>query len=202
MAGFRNAVASYTVSLLHERVIADMGLHARGLKIIEHPAANFLPAEGGRYLKMGGGLARSQAEVAKFSAKDSASLPAYYAMLDGIGDVLRVLAMQTPPNLPDGLAGLPRALRQGNMLRGLGQEQQRDLLDLFIKSARDVLDSRPHVSGSALGGAPILGNGSYRAPIKGLYMCVAGTYPGGGVSGMPGSKAACEILRDQTNTRK
>jgi phytoene dehydrogenase-like protein len=139
--GFRNSVASYTVSLLHERVIADMGLHARGLQIIERPVANFLPTEDGRYLKLGGGLARTQAEVAKFSAKDAEALPAYYAMLDEIGDVLRVLAIQTPPNLPDGLAGLPRALRQGNLLRRLGQEQQSNLLDLFTKSARDVLDS-------------------------------------------------------------
>src|SRR5262249_14519619 len=29
---------------------------------------------------------------------------------------------------------------------------------------------------------PVLGYASYRAPIKGLYMCGAGTHPGGGVS--------------------
>ena len=38
---------------------------------------------------------------------------------------------------------------------------------------------------------------SYRAPIKGLYMCGAGTHPGGGVSGNPGRNAAREILRDR-----
>ncbi len=43
---------------------------------------------------------------------------------------------------------------------------------------------------------PILGHGSYRAPIAGLYMCGAGTHPGGGVSGMPGHNAAREISRD------
>ncbi len=34
---------------------------------------------------------------------------------------------------------------------------------------------------------PVLGHASYRAPIKGLYMCGAGTHPGGGVSGNPGA---------------
>ena len=29
---------------------------------------------------------------------------------------------------------------------------------------------------------PVLGHGNYRGPLKGLYMCGAGTHPGGGVS--------------------
>jgi phytoene dehydrogenase-like protein len=45
---------------------------------------------------------------------------------------------------------------------------------------------------------PLLGHASYRAPIKGLYMCGAGTHPGGGVSGNPGRNAAREILRDRS----
>jgi phytoene dehydrogenase-like protein len=44
---------------------------------------------------------------------------------------------------------------------------------------------------------PVLGFGNYRTPIRGLYMCGAGTHPGGGVSGIPGHNAAREILRDR-----
>src|SRR6185312_4788994 len=33
--GFRNSIASYTVSLLNPKVIRDMDLHARGLAIVE-----------------------------------------------------------------------------------------------------------------------------------------------------------------------
>ena len=44
---------------------------------------------------------------------------------------------------------------------------------------------------------PVLGHGNYRAPIKGLYMCGAGTHPGGGVTGAPGHNAAREILGDR-----
>jgi len=43
---------------------------------------------------------------------------------------------------------------------------------------------------------PILGHGAYRGPLRGLYMCGAGTHPGGGVTGAPGHNAAREILAD------
>lgn len=138
--GFRNSVASYTVSLLDAGVIADMRLADQGLRIIDRPLANFLPTEDGRFLKLGGGLARTQAEVAKFSKRDAETLPHYYAMLERVGDVLRRFAAETPPNQPDGLPGLGRALRQGNALRRLPLETQRDMLALFTRSAREFLD--------------------------------------------------------------
>ena len=59
--GFRNSVASYTVSLLNPKVIADMKLAERGLRIIERPISNFLPQEDGGYLKLGGGEGFSKA---------------------------------------------------------------------------------------------------------------------------------------------
>ena len=43
---------------------------------------------------------------------------------------------------------------------------------------------------------PMLGYGNYRGPLKGLYMCSAGTHPGGGVTGAPGHNAAREVLAD------
>jgi phytoene dehydrogenase-like protein len=43
---------------------------------------------------------------------------------------------------------------------------------------------------------PVLGHADYRSPVRGLYMCGAGTHPGGAVSGAPGHNAAREILRD------
>jgi phytoene dehydrogenase-like protein len=43
---------------------------------------------------------------------------------------------------------------------------------------------------------PMLGHGNYRGPLQGLYMCGAGTHPGGGVTGAPGHNAAREIIGD------
>ena len=43
---------------------------------------------------------------------------------------------------------------------------------------------------------PLLGWARYRTPLAGLYLCGAGTHPGGGVTGAPGANAAREILKD------
>ncbi len=138
--GFRNSVASYTVSLLQPKVIADMGLIARGYRVIERPISNFLPQEDGGYLKLGGGLERTQAEFRKFSNADADALPAYYGMLENVADVMRDMALKTPPNAGGGLGALFDAAMQGRRFAKLGLDQQRDVLDLFTKSARDFLN--------------------------------------------------------------
>ncbi|MFU8773630.1 MAG: phytoene desaturase family protein, partial [Anaerolineales bacterium] len=43
---------------------------------------------------------------------------------------------------------------------------------------------------------PIPGFARYRTPIENLYLCGAGTHPGGGVTGLPGYNAAREIIYD------
>ena len=139
--GFRNSVASYTVSLLQPQVIRDMKLEDEGYRVIERPISNFLPQEDGGYLKLGGGLERTQAEFRRFSKHDADVLPDYYDSLEVVADVLRDLAMKTPPNLGGGIKTLLDAAMQGRKLAGLSLERQRDVLDLFTKSARTLLDS-------------------------------------------------------------
>jgi phytoene dehydrogenase-like protein len=138
--GFRNSVASYTVSLLQPKVIADMRLAEHGYRVIERPISNFLPQEDGGYLKLGGGLEATQAEFGRFSEHDAEVLPAYYDALEGVADVLRNLAMKSPPNVGGGIKTLIDGLIQGGSLIKLSLEQQRDVLDLFTKSARTFLD--------------------------------------------------------------
>jgi phytoene dehydrogenase-like protein len=48
---------------------------------------------------------------------------------------------------------------------------------------------------------PVPGWAQYRTPLRGLYLCGAGTHPGGGVMGAPGYNAAREILRDLRHRR-
>ncbi len=139
--GFRNSVASYTVSLLQPKVIDDMKLADHGYRVIERPISNFLPQEDGGYLKLGGGLERTQKEFARFSEHDARVLPEYYDMLEGVADVLRDLALKSPPNVGDGFKTFIDAARQGRGLMKLNLSQQRDVLDLFTKSARTFLDS-------------------------------------------------------------
>jgi phytoene dehydrogenase-like protein len=43
---------------------------------------------------------------------------------------------------------------------------------------------------------PLIGWAQYRTPLKRLYLCGAGTHPGGGLTGLNGANAAREIGRD------
>jgi phytoene dehydrogenase-like protein len=142
--GFRNSVASYTVSLLNPKVIRDLDLPAHGLRVVERRAANFLPTANGSYLLTGEG--RTAAQVARFSARDAARLPDYGERLEAIADVLRDLVLTTPPNALEGswrmvLPELVRAAKVGGRLRKLDMSLRRELLALFSMSAGDYLDN-------------------------------------------------------------
>ena len=141
--GFRNSVAAYTVSLLNPKVIRDLELARYGLRVVERRCANFLPTADGRYLLTGEG--RTQAEVARFSARDAARIPEYGERLERIADVLRDLVLVTPPNVVEGswrtaLPELVRAARVGGRVRELDMNLRSELLSLFAMSAGDYLD--------------------------------------------------------------
>ena len=140
-AGFRNSLASYTVSLLNPKVIRDLRLAEHGLRVVERSYANFLPLPDGRSFRLGG--EHTQTEVAKWSARDAQRLPAYHAMLDRIVVVLRELMQRTPPNLTDRfvLADWIASASAAKQVKSLDMRGRRDLLDLFTKSAGELLDS-------------------------------------------------------------
>jgi phytoene dehydrogenase-like protein len=167
--GFRNSSASYTVSLLNPQVIRDLRLGERGLRIVERPFSNFVPLPDGRFLKFGGDLSASAAEVAKFSARDADALPAYYARLDELADLLRQWVLRAPPNIGgrmvvqswrDAVAAARLLLQFGRLpLAG-----QRDQVELFTRSAghwlEAMFDSEPLKS--VLGWDSVVGN--YASP--------------------------------------
>ncbi len=139
--GFRNSTASYTVSLLHPQVIADLRLREHGLVLVERPIANFLPLTDGGYLKVGGSLEATQREVGKFSRRDALALPRYYAMLERVAELMRAMVLETPPNAGGGVRDALAMLAAGNRLRRLDMAARRDVLDLFTKSAGELLDA-------------------------------------------------------------
>src|SRR5207248_3849711 len=95
--GFRNSTASYTVSLLHPKIIAEMALAAHGLTIVPRKLQNFLPLNEREYLAVGRG--RTKGEVAKFSRRDAERLDAFSARLATLADMVREMLLTTPPNL-------------------------------------------------------------------------------------------------------
>ncbi len=138
--GFRNSIASYTVSLLNPKISRDLGLAERGLRIVPRQVSNFLPVNDRDYL-----AGTSPGEIAKFSPTDAARIGDYAARLETIADVLRDLMLRTPPNLTRGgwTAALPELLKSaalGRHLSTLDLTARRDLLALFTQSAGDWLD--------------------------------------------------------------
>lgn len=143
--GFRNSVAAYTVSLLNPKVIRDLKLAEHGLRVVERRAQNFLPSPDGSYLLTGEG--RTLESVRKLSAHDAGAFEGFSRELEAIADVLRQLVLRAPPNLLEGfgiaaIREAVNALGMANILRKLSLEQQRSLLDLFTRSAGEMLDER------------------------------------------------------------
>ena len=143
--GFRNSVAAYTVSLLNPRIISDLKLADHGLRVVERRAQNFLPSPDGRYLLTGEG--RTRESLTRLSARDADRFDGFTRELEEIADVLRQLVLRAPPNMIEafGVGAISEAfnaLGTANILRKLTLEQQRSLLDLFTRSAGEMLDER------------------------------------------------------------
>ena len=138
--GFRNSIASYTVSLLNPKIIRDLELHRHSLRIVERQVSNFLPLNEREYL-----CGTSPQEIAKFSHADAERIGDYNARLESIADVLRALVLKTPPNLTS--AGWSASLRElfksgalAHRVSKLDLAAKRDLLPLFAQSGGDWLD--------------------------------------------------------------
>ena len=157
--GFRNSVAAYTVSLLHPQVIRDLRLAEHGLRIVHRPMSNFVPldpaashrARSGsgsgsagngtlNALRVGPNVEDTVRAVARFSRKDAEALPHYYAMLDRLASELRKWILKAPPDPNAGAGGILDTLKAGLALRGLPVAAQRDLIELFGRSAGEMLD--------------------------------------------------------------
>jgi phytoene dehydrogenase-like protein len=141
--GFRNSVAAYTVSLLNPQIMAELKLSEHGLRIVERRAQNFLPAPDGSYLLTGEG--RTRQSLTKLSPGDADRIEGFSRELEAIADVLRQFVLRAPPNVVEGFGIATireafNALGTANILNRLSLEQQRSLLDLFTRSAGEMLD--------------------------------------------------------------
>ena len=81
------------------------------------------------------------------------------------------------------------------MSRWLGEVDGASVADGDNETASAMLPPlAPSVSRTATLPHTATNLGEYE--LKGLYMCGAGSHPGGGVTGLPGRNAAREIARD------
>ncbi len=84
--------------------------------------------------------------------------------------------------------GIKELILHQQLLTPLDWEQSYGLTEGSIFHGQMGLDQ-------LLVGRPVSKWNQYRTPIEGLYLCGAGTHPGGGVTGAPGYNAAKEALK-------
>lgn len=138
--GFRNSVASYTVSLLNPKVIQDLDLHAHGLEIVHRKVNNVWPHDDGNFLAFVVGSENLKKEIAQFSENDANALDRYFRDTGMVADLIRDFLLETPPNVGGGIKDIFKAAKFGNKLRKLPIEDERIVLDIFTKSVSDFLD--------------------------------------------------------------
>ena len=106
------------------------------------------------------------------------------ARREALGDTVVSLLAQFAPNLPG-------AVLHRQVLSALDVEQRLGLTEGNIFQGEMALDQLFFMR-------PVPGWTRYRTPVRGLYLCGAGTHPGGGVTALPGYHAARAVLRDAT----
>jgi phytoene dehydrogenase-like protein len=138
--GFRNSVYSYSVSLLHPKVISDLQLEQNGLEIMERPAGSLsLLPDGHMQLTRDGDQVKK--EIARFSKRDASRIDAFEDEIGVVAQSLRSLATQAPPNFGGGWRDILALLKNGNELRKLDSKHQIVLTELMTRSLGDQLDA-------------------------------------------------------------
>ncbi|MDG1521701.1 MAG: NAD(P)/FAD-dependent oxidoreductase [Hellea sp.] len=139
--GFRNSVASYTVSLLNPKVISDLELNKYGLQIVHRKVNNFWPHKNGNCLAFLLDDNELRKEISQFSIEDSRALDRYFRDINMVADLIREFLLETPPNVGSGIKEIFKTIKFGNRLRKLSIEDQRIVMDIFTKSVSDFLNN-------------------------------------------------------------
>lgn len=139
--GYRVSRAAYVAGLLRPVVLRELGLPARGLRLLPRTPASFTPLPDGPGLLLGSDQAASCRSIQRFSKRDAARYPDYEGMLDRAARVAEPL-LDAPPldparphwrDLPPLLRALPAAWR---MRKDLAQ-----IASLLLGPARGALEA-------------------------------------------------------------
>lgn len=137
--GYRNSVASYTVSLLQPEVIRDLDLKAHGYQPIPLKGHLVLFADG-RPLLLTGEAAHDRAAVGRFSNGDYDAMVRFGAAVERVGEVIRAQWFKEPPDLGGGFFELLSLVGAGRKVKALAPEDRHLLLQLFTSSANTVIE--------------------------------------------------------------
>jgi phytoene dehydrogenase-like protein len=140
--GYRISRAAYVAGLLRPAVVRELGLEARGLRLIpRRPASSFTPLPDGRGLLLGPDRRAACESIRRFSPRDAEAWPRYEAFLEGAARAIEAL-LDVPPPDPAQLTArdLPPLLRVAGRLLARRRELPR-LAALLLGPARPALES-------------------------------------------------------------
>ena len=136
--GFRTSTFSYVMSLLHPKVIRDLGLRDLGLTVL--PATDlFCPIGTDNHIVFSSDVHKTAEQFARFSKHDGDIYPQFDVWLNEAADVVRKLLLDTPvdPSKSD-LRSLRALFKLAWKYRRIGDNFYR-LVDLMTMSADDFL---------------------------------------------------------------
>jgi phytoene dehydrogenase-like protein len=139
--GHRVSRASYVVSMLQPKVIADLELARFGYETVPLDPAFGTFGENGQpilFFNDPGALRRS---IEPHSRKDAAAYEGFEALLAQMADFLRPLMLRPPPALGSKRPGdLLSLLREAGRAAGLKQREVHELFRVMTMSVGDLLD--------------------------------------------------------------
>ena len=139
--GQRVSRASYVVSMLQPKIVADLRLHDFGYEAVPLDPSYATFGPDGRPLFFYNDVARTQRELERYSTSDARAYPDYEALLARAASFLRPLLLRPPPALgskrPGDLLGL---LREAGRAAGLARRDMHELFRVMTMSVGDLLD--------------------------------------------------------------
>jgi phytoene dehydrogenase-like protein len=136
--GYRISSASYVVSLMPDRIVAELELKRFGYEVSIISPDYFVPFPDGTSLTLWGDMARDVANIAKLSQHDAEAYVAFDRYFERVADLMKALLFVVPPNMR--LADIVQWVRTGARFRGWTGRDVHELVRLFTMSAADFLD--------------------------------------------------------------
>ncbi len=137
--GYRNSIASYTVSLLRPEVVEELELKRYGYEPVRmHGHLSLL--QDGRGLLMSGDEAHDRAAVGQFSSRDYEHMQRFEGAVDRVGQVIRAQWLKPPPALGGGIMDLMSLLPAGRAFRGLALEDRHLFMQFLTSPANEIAE--------------------------------------------------------------
>ena len=136
--GYQVSSASYVVSLMPDRIVAELGLKRYGYEVSIITPDYFVPFPDGTSLTLWGDLDRDVENIARLSRHDADAYVAFDRYFERIAGLMKELLFVIPPNMA--LSEVLRWARTARRFRGWTGRDVHELVRLFTMSAADFLD--------------------------------------------------------------